>query len=427
MTNKNNSKKFDPYDFSKKTIDGVDIYHKNLPWSPCIHINVVFTTGAFNDPEGKEGLSHFLEHMIFDGSPTLPDKKAIKEWSKMNALNTWNAWTSFYQTNYHLRCLPERYEDVIKGMKDMIFSPLLRNEDVEHERKVITQEAWGRFQNQKYLTYIKEVTKNIYHDHPHENISSPLGWPETVSIITKEDIEKWHKENYVKGNFHIVIVGNIKDKNIKILEKFIKDLPTKKFKKQKKASVLKPKENRWVKNADDIGEIKEQVEITISRSMDSMPQNLRWIDSAFRRVAYDLLIEKLRFEKSLCYSVKVATYPYWDHTEVFVNLKTEEKNISIVEKEFWNTLDEIKKGIHKNRFELIKNLGLDQIRSDETTSDDVENVGVSHVHRYDGKITTKEQILRDMKKVTYKDVTNYVEKVFDKKYVFTEIILPSKK
>jgi predicted Zn-dependent peptidase len=55
-----NTKIFDPYDFSKKEINGVQIYYKNLPWAPCIHVRVVFNTSAFDDPVGKEGLSHFL-------------------------------------------------------------------------------------------------------------------------------------------------------------------------------------------------------------------------------------------------------------------------------------------------------------------------------------------------------------------------------
>lgn len=427
MTKKDNRIPFDPYKFDVTRIDNVDVYHKKLPWSPCIHINIVFKTGAFNDPRGKEGLSHFLEHMIFDGSPMLPDKKSIKEWSKINALNTWNAWTGFYQTNYHLRCLPEKYETVINGMKDMIFSPFLKIEDVEHERKVITQEAWGRFQNEKFLRYSKDVIKNIYHGHPHEHISSPLGWPETINLITREDIQNWHKEKYVKGNFYVVIVGNINDKHVKLLEKFFKDLPFGKTKKQKKVSVQKPLENRWVKKADEIGEVKEQVEITISRSSDVISEKMRWVDSAFRRVLYDLLFEKLRLEKSICYGVKVITSSYWDHTETFINLKTEEKNIEMVEKEFWNTLDEIRKGLHKNRYTLIKNLGIDQVKSEEISSENVEGYGVSFVHRYDGKIPTKQEILKNMEKVTYKDIVKYTEKVFDRKYVFTEIILPSKK
>lgn len=54
-----NENNFDIFDFSKKEINGVPIYYKNLPTAPCVNIRVVFNTGAFDDPVGKEGLSHF--------------------------------------------------------------------------------------------------------------------------------------------------------------------------------------------------------------------------------------------------------------------------------------------------------------------------------------------------------------------------------
>ena len=146
------TKNFDSYDFSRKEIDGVSIFYKNLPQAPCINIRVVFNIGAFDDPTGKEGVSHFLEHMLLKGCPSIPSKKSIKEWSKINALNTLNAFTNYDNTWYTLKCLPEKYDTAIAGLKDMIFHSFLKLEDIEEERKVITQEAWGRFLNEKFLT-----------------------------------------------------------------------------------------------------------------------------------------------------------------------------------------------------------------------------------------------------------------------------------
>ncbi|MCX6701700.1 MAG: insulinase family protein, partial [Candidatus Zambryskibacteria bacterium] len=222
-------KNFDPYDFSKKEIDGVIVYYKNLPWAPCINVYIAFNTGAFSDPVDKEGLSHFLEHMIFNGSPKIKDKKAKNKWSKKYALNSWNAWTSFDQTVYYLKCLPENYKSVLIGMKDMIFHPYLRTKDVEHERGVITQEAWRRFKNEKYLSYTKEISNNLYHGHNYSRVSTPLGWPETIAKISQKDIKQWYDEKYAIGNFYIVLTGAVEDKSIELLKIFMKDIPKKSF------------------------------------------------------------------------------------------------------------------------------------------------------------------------------------------------------
>ncbi len=217
-------KDFDPYDFSKKEIDGVSVYYKKFPTAPCVHIRVCFNNGCFNDPTEIVGISHFLEHMIFDGSPTVSTKKDVEEWRKVNTLGSWNAWTFFSNTTYHLRCLPEKLDTVLEGMKDMIFKPLLRNEDVEHERKVITQEAWGRYKNEKFLAYTRESIDNTYHGTVFTKTSSPLGWPETVAKISQNDVESWHKANYGKGNFFVVIAGAINDEWENKITNFLKEI-----------------------------------------------------------------------------------------------------------------------------------------------------------------------------------------------------------
>ncbi|MES3004962.1 MAG: pitrilysin family protein [Patescibacteria group bacterium] len=417
---------FDPYDFSKKEISGIPVYYKNLPWAPCIHIHIVFNTGAFNDPAGKEGLSHFLEHMIFDGSPLLKSKKEIKEWSKSNALNTWNAGTGFYDTSYYLKCLPEKYNTVLIGMKDMIFNSYLREEDIENERKVILQEAWGRFQNQKFLDYLKVVFDNLYYGHNKARFNSPLGWPETIEKISSEDIRSWYKDNYVKGNFYIVVVGAIDQNHIEDLSKYFNDIPTSLTQKRNVGLVNKPKQNRFVKTADEIGEVKEQVEITISRFMDSLSLENSYIMSGTRRLLQDILHEKMRIENSLCYGVNVRSGSSQDYSEILMNVKTDEINIEIVEKMFWETIEEVISGKHMDRFDKLKILSLEQIESQERMSGDIIRTAIYEINIHK-KIETLEESLSMAKKVSYEDVVRFASETFIPSHVFTEIILPSKK
>lgn len=417
---------FDPYDFSKKEIDSVPIYYKNIPLAPCIHIRVVFNTGAFDDPVGKEGLSHFFEHLIFDGSPTLPDKKAIREWEKLHTLNTWNAWTSFYITNYWLKCLPEEYDTALAGMKDMIFHSYLRPEDVEHERKVITQEAWNKFQNKKFLEYCREYIKNIFYGHDHARFATSLGWPETIDKISHNDIVSWYKNHYGIGNFFIVLAGAVEEKHIENISLFLKDLPKATENTISGGMLGKPKEKRFIKIADEIGEVKEQVEITIMRINKVLEESRSEIASMSKHLIYDLLHEKLRIDRSLCYNVDVTLWLEKTYSQITMNVKTDEKNIEIVEKEFWNVIEEIQDRKYMSRFETIKKLDIQQVRAQERLSGDIANNVVRDVPRYGRPVTLTEE-LTEMGNVTYDDVVKFIKETFDPEYVFTEIILPSKK
>lgn len=420
-------KNFDPYDFTKKEISGVPVYYKNLPWAPCIHIRVVFDIGAFDDPVGKEGLSHFFEHMIFDGSPLLPDKKAIREWQKIYTLNTWNAWTNFDNTNYWLKCLPEKYEDALAGMKDMIFHSLFRPEDVEHERKVIIQEAWNRFQNEKFLSYSKEMADNLFHGNSHSRFSSPLGWPETIAKISREDIASWHKKNYGIGNFFIVLVGAVEDKHVEYLKEFLKDLPTATRTIKDFGLTNKPKQQRFVKTADEIGEVKEQVEISFVRIAEKIPHQKSEISSIFAMLTSDILHERLREEKSLCYGVRVQSWMEKRYSQIFMNVKTEEKNIDIVEKEFKKVLDEIVDGKLKTKFDMVKKVYFERVESNENLSGDIADTTLREISKFDGHIITQAEQLAKIEKVKYEDVAEFAKWAFDPEYTYTEIILPSKK
>ena len=421
------SKPFDLYDFKKKEIDGVPVYYKNLPFAPCINLYLAFGTGAFSDPVGKEGVSHFLEHMIFDGSPKLKNKKIVQDWSKKYALNSWNAWTSSYQTVYSLKCLPENFKTVLTGMNDLIFKPFLRSEDVEHERGVIMQETWRAFKNKKYMKFSKEVADNIMHGHNFARVILPVGWPDTVSSITREDIVLWHSLNYVKANMRIVITGNISNENIALFSEFIKKVPEREFKPFENGIVPKPKILKIQKTSEEIGDPKEQAEISIIRCMSYVSKDKSQIVSFFSRLMSDILNEKLRFSMGICYHVSFGSWVADDFCETSMNIKTDEKNIGLVQDEFYKILSNLEKGEYKSKFTLIKKMALDQIRSREFLSDDIAHEAVNDLSRFDGEIMKLQDRIYLTNKIKYSDIVKIAKETFNPEYTYTEIILPSKK
>ncbi|MHB1316899.1 MAG: M16 family metallopeptidase [Minisyncoccota bacterium] len=417
---------FDPYDFSKTEIDNIPVYYKNLPWAPCIHIYISFDIGAFNDPVGKEGLSHFLEHMIFDGSPSLPDRKAVHEWRKKEALNSWNAYTSHYNTAYHLQCLPEKFKDVFLMMKEQVFSPLLRDEDVEHERKVITQEAWENYQNKKLLSYIKEFTKKVFPKHSLSRVTSALGWPDTVASIQADDIRLWHKENYHKGNMKIVIAGNINDETIEILKENVGDIKESSPIKKLRESVPKPEINEITKSADEIGLDKEQVEISISTYRD-IPNYKREHERIFTILLHDILHEKLRDEKALCYGVHTSVKRGVDYVNLSIDIKTSEEHIETVKKLVKEEIFEIlNTKTYVDKFEQVKKTNLEQVRSTEHDTRDIIHHVTGEVVRID-KIRSLNEVLSDRENTTFEDIQKAGLYITDPLYMVTEVILPSKK
>ncbi len=417
---------FDPYDFSQTEISDVPVFYKNLPWAPCVHVYISFNTGAFSDPVGKEGLSHFLEHMIFDGSPSFADRKEVNEWRKNETLDTWNAYTGHYNTAYHLKCLPEKLKPVLLKMTEQIFAPLLRNEDTEHERKVITQEAWGYFQNEKLLTYIREFTGKVFPGHSLSRVSSALGWPETIAVISTEDIRTWHKAHYHTGNMRIIVVGNINDSSLQSLSEVLETIPRGIRTTRTHEKTPLPEINEIIKTADEIGLVKEQVEINISLHKD-IPLNSRDHEHVFRRVLQDILHEKLRDEQPLCYGVHVSSRRGAHYVNFSIDIKTSEEHQTLV----LQTINEhikllIHSDIYKNRFEQMRTISLEQLRASEHDSEDIAHSATSEVVRTDD-IKKLIENLNDREKMTFEDMQNIGMYLTDPAYTVTEIILPSKK
>ncbi len=423
MAMQHNIPQFDPYEFTEVKVGNARIFYKHLPWAPCIHVNFSFDVGAFHDPVGKEGVAHFLEHMLGNGSPLLPDRKAMKEFSRQYMLSSRNAGTSYYRTSYTGRLLPEHFEKVVTTMYDYVFHSYLRPEDVEHERKVITEEAWGRYKNEKLLSYIQEFNKNMYPGHPRERISSPLGWPQTVLGIKREDLADFYKKHYIAENLTVFVVGAVTESHIEALSQVLAQTPTGTKEQMESHDIPVAEIKRFERNSEDIGDPKKQLEFSIMRASTDIGDEMQYIAWQARRLLQDTLFERLRTEKSLCYGVSVGSRRYKDYFEGGVHVETSIDHLALVEKEIWQVVQEITAGAWESRFNTLHQIILDQIRSEEHISADlIEDV----VHEYNihGKITTKKELLQQTERVTHAEVVDFMKTLFDPEKVITEVIFP---
>jgi predicted Zn-dependent peptidase len=303
--------------------------------------------------------------------------------------------------------LTEHFDKVLSGMKDMVFHPLLKNKDVLHEKSVITQEAWGRYKNEKYLRYTREILENVFYGTKKERISSPLGWPESILKIKQSDIKKWHKENYGKGNFYIVIAGCI-DKNIlSKIEKFLKNIPTIKTVKKDFGKLSKPKRNLIEKTGDEIGDPKEQVEITFERTLESKLCPNPEIINMTRSLLSDILFEKMRTEKALCYGVNVFYGFQKDFFQFGVNVNAKEENKQLIIGEFNKAIKSIVSGKELKRFQTLKKVNIDKIKSKEEVTEEITENALHSIWQY-GKVFTRKESLSSYEKITYKDVSGFL-------------------
>jgi predicted Zn-dependent peptidase len=160
-------------------------------------------TGARDESDANSGVSHFLEHMVFKGTPRRTADDVNREFDELGA--DYNAFTSEESTVYHAAVLPEYQGRAVELLGD-IMRPSLRSEDFTTEKQVILEEI-RMYDDQPPFGADDKCRAAFFAGHPLGR--SVLGTVETVSALTVEAMRKYFDERYSPRNITLVGAGQI--------------------------------------------------------------------------------------------------------------------------------------------------------------------------------------------------------------------------
>jgi len=177
-------------------------------------INVFVKVGSQDETPENNGISHFLEHMIWQGSKNYTAEKLRSDLKDMDA--NFNASTSFKRTNHFISGPRRHYEKMLKILLDSIQNPVFDKEEIERERKVILDE-YKRTTDDSLAILQKSVFKTLFKDHSLSQL--PIGTEENIKNITREDLIEYYNKHYVANNMIISISGDLEEPE-KLIEKY---------------------------------------------------------------------------------------------------------------------------------------------------------------------------------------------------------------
>lgn len=160
-------------------------------------------TGARDETDELAGVSHFLEHMVFKGTPRRTADDVNREFDELGA--HYNAFTSEESTVYYAAVLPEYQEPTIDLLAD-IMRPSLREDDFEMEKKVIVEEI-QMYADQPPFGMDDKIKELHYGDHPLAR--SVLGTVESVQALTANQMRGYFQQRYNPGNLFVAAAGNV--------------------------------------------------------------------------------------------------------------------------------------------------------------------------------------------------------------------------
>lgn len=177
-----------------------------------------FKVGSKNETPEISGISHFIEHMIFKGSPKYKSYIDISRTFDSNGIS-FNAFTSKDITAYHFKFLstPENLNTICKITADIILHPLMRDNDINTERNVIIQEL--KDDSDDIDEFINEKIENaIFEGHPLSN--NIIGTVKTLHSIDRKKLVKYHSQYYRQDNLLIAFSGKMQPKYTRIINKY---------------------------------------------------------------------------------------------------------------------------------------------------------------------------------------------------------------
>lgn len=169
---------------------------------------VLVKTGAKDENKKINGISHFLEHLVFKGTKNRPNPGSIsKELDRIGAEH--NAFTGKEITGFWVKSASRDFDIGLDVVSDMVLNPIFNAKEIEKERGVILQEI-SMYEDQPRDKVVRDIEVMIYEGNPHAMM--PLGVNESVKNISRTDIIKYRKERYLPNNMVVVVAGNIDEK-----------------------------------------------------------------------------------------------------------------------------------------------------------------------------------------------------------------------
>jgi len=194
----------------KETLDnGLKVIVKEMHHAPVATWWVWYRVGSRNELPGITGASHWVEHMLFKGTPSYPagvlDKTISRDGGRWNAM-TWIDWTAYFET------MPaSRIELAIDLEADRMVNSIFDPDEIESERTVILSERSGSENQPTWLLY-EELLGAAFRVHPYHH--SVIGHRVDLETMSRQDLYDHYKRFYVPNNATAVLVGDVDAKAI---------------------------------------------------------------------------------------------------------------------------------------------------------------------------------------------------------------------
>ncbi|MEO0925303.1 MAG: pitrilysin family protein [Cyanobacteria bacterium J06643_13] len=184
--------------------NGLTVIHQHLPATNVVVSDIWVKAGAIAEPESWSGMAHFLEHMIFKGSPNVMVGEF--DWLIESTGGIANAATSYDYAHFYLTTAAAHFGHTLPYLADILLRANIPDEEFIREREVVLEEILSSYDDPDYIGY-QALCQNIYRRHPYRR--SILGEKELLLEHTPNQMRCFHRTYYQPENMTIIVIGGI--------------------------------------------------------------------------------------------------------------------------------------------------------------------------------------------------------------------------
>jgi len=403
----------------QKTIldNGIKVITEEIPYLKSVSIGVWVNTGSRDEKPDENGVSHFIEHLLFKGTERRTAFDIAKEIDSVGG--TLNAFTGREYTCFYAKVLDKNLPLAVDLLSDIFLRPLMDVKDVEKERAVILQEI--KMVEDTPDDYIHDLFSRVcWGDHP---LGFPIfGTSELVQSFNRDQIYQFFKENYQANRIIICAAGKLRHQEMAdaIGATFGKIPRSDQARKRLKPDSISTTNIRRREL--------EQIHFCLGTRGLQYNHSLRFASYVLNTILgggmSSRLFQEIRENRGLAYSVYSYLPAYIDTGLVVVYAGTNETSfeevIGLILKEFKRLRDEpLKNGELETAKEQLKGNLLLSLESSENL---MTRLAKNEI--YFGSYFSVEKILRGIDEVGEDVVRNLANQIFDERFFCLSILGP---
>lgn len=195
--------------------NGIRVAAERIPYVQSVSLGVWVANGSRCEKKNENGISHFIEHMLFKGTEKRTAEQIALEMDSVGG--QLNAFTTRECTCFYAKTLGDYAETAVDILSDMIFCSELSEKTMETERAVVLEEI-AMYEDSPEDVVYDLFTETVWGDTPMGR--TILGTPESLSDVTPESMREYIRTHYTSKSIVIAVAGSFGDELFELLEKY---------------------------------------------------------------------------------------------------------------------------------------------------------------------------------------------------------------